>query len=81
MRIVGEIPNPHCKITIFQWNNRYLIKLETGLLEQTFKIDQFEIFDEKDLQKIVNGPFLKQALNRFSDMEKSLREALEQQLN
>jgi hypothetical protein len=77
MRIVGEIPHDVCKITLFSWNNRYLIKLELGLLEQTYKINQFDIGSEADLFKIVDNTFLTEALNRFEEMDKSLRLALE----
>ena len=77
MRIIGEIPNPDCKITLFSWNNRYLIKLEQGLLEQTYKIDQFELTSENDLQKIVNSEFITDALNRFSAMANTLQRSLE----
>ncbi len=77
MRIVGEIPHDVCKITLFSWNNRYLIKLELGLLEQTYKINQFDIGSEADLYKIVDNTFLTDALNRFDEMDKSLRLALE----
>jgi hypothetical protein len=76
MRIVGEIPHPDCKITLFSWNNRYLIKLESGLLEQTFKIDQFDI-DEASLPTLVNATFVQEALHRFDEMNRSLRKALE----
>jgi hypothetical protein len=48
MRVVGEIPHSDCKITIFSWNNRYLIKLEQGLLEQTFKVNEFDISGESE---------------------------------
>ena len=77
MRIVGEIPHDVCKITLFSWNNRYLIKLELGLLEQTYKINQFDIVAEADLYKIVDQTFLTDAINRFTEMDKSLRLALE----
>lgn len=77
MRIVGEIPHDVCKITLFSWNNRYLIKLELGLLEQTYKINQFDIGSEADLFKIVDSTFLTDALNRFEEMDNSLRLALE----
>lgn len=77
MRIVGEIPHDVCKITLFSWNNRYLIKLESGLLEQTYKINQFDIVTEADLYKIVDQTFLTDAINRFTEMDKSLRLALE----
>jgi hypothetical protein len=77
MRIVGEIPHDVCKITLFSWNNRYLIKLELGLMEQTYKVNQFDITNEADLYKIVNESFIKDAITRFQDMENSLQVALE----
>lgn len=76
MRIIGEIPNPDCKITLFSWNNRYLIKLEQGLLEQTYKINQFELTSENDLQKIVNTEFINDALIRFIEMGNTLQRSL-----
>jgi hypothetical protein len=77
MRVIGEIPNSACKITLFHWNNRYLVKLEKGYLEQTFKIDQFELASEKDLTTLVNTSFIQQAVDRFDAMEQSLSEALQ----
>ncbi len=77
MRIVGEIPHDVCKITLFSWNNRYLIKLELGLLEQTFKVNQFDITSEAELYKIVDDSFIKEAINRFQDMDNSLQLAQE----
>ena len=77
MRVVGEIPHPDCKITIFQWNNRYLFKLEAGLLEQTFKINEYDISSEEDLKKILNEEFIQQALERFQAMQVSLRTSIE----
>ena len=74
MRVVGEIPHPECKITIFHWNNRYLLKLESGLLEQTFKIEEYDLSSDDDLKKIANERFIKKALDRFHDMAMSLNE-------
>lgn len=76
MRVVGEIPHPQCKITVFSWNNRYLIKLESGLLEQTFKINQFDLAGEEDLYKIVDDPFIQEGIKRFEDMQNSLYRAM-----
>ncbi|HMV08631.1 MAG TPA: hypothetical protein PK325_05290 [Cyclobacteriaceae bacterium] len=77
MRIIGEIPHPDCRITLFAWNNRYIIKLEKGYLEQTFKIDQFDLSSEKDLNVIVNEGFMREAMIRFEAMQESLRNTLE----
>lgn len=76
MRIIAELPHPDFKITIFQWNNRYLIKIEQGYLEQTYKIDQFELA-ESDIKKVLDQAFLTQVSQRFAEMHKSLHEALQ----
>ena len=72
MRVVGEIPHPYLKITIFNWNNRYLIKLEHGSYEQTYKVSELDITSEEDLIKIVDAEFLKESEARFHDMAQSL---------
>ena len=77
MRIIGEIPHPHLKITLFHWNNRYLIKLEWGLFEQTFKLHEFDISTEEDLKKIVSDSFTTSAMKRFHEMAHELSEAIE----
>ena len=77
MRIVGEIPHPDCKITVLSWNNRYLIKIEQGLLEQTYKINQFDVFQEADLTRLLDSTFVSECLSRFEDMHKSLVQALD----
>ena len=78
MRVVGEISHPECKISIFHWNNKYLVKLEAGPFEQTFKIDEFDLASEADLKRIVNDDFIQQAMARFADMSRSLSEATDE---
>lgn len=75
MRVVGEIPHPEVKITIFHWNNRYLIKLEAGPFEQTFKVEEFDLTSEEEVKEIVNEAFIQQSIARFNDMAKSLQQA------
>lgn len=77
MRIIGEIPHPDCRITLFHWNNRYIIKLENGLLEQTFKINQFDLSSENDLRVVVNSEFIQEAMVRFEAMDQSLQKHLQ----
>jgi hypothetical protein len=77
MRIIGEIPHPDCRITLFHWNNRYIIKLEKDYLEQTFKIDQFDLSSENDLRILVNDAFIREAMIRFEAMAESLQKPLQ----
>ena len=75
MRIVKEVPNPLCKITIYSWNGKYLVKLEQGALEQTFKLSELEVTEE-ELDAILCDQFIKEALQRFEEMSTSVRNAL-----
>jgi hypothetical protein len=75
MRVVREVPHSACKITIFAWNNRYLIKLEQGLFEQTFKLNEFDLTNEDELLRIVDSQFVQESLLRFQQMYTSLNEA------
>ncbi|MEM6844723.1 MAG: hypothetical protein AAF632_21085 [Bacteroidota bacterium] len=79
MRVIGEIPHAQCKITVFYWNNKYLIKLERGWIEQTYKVPELEISGEEDIQQLVSsGNFLEKALNQFEAMEANLFKAMEE---
>jgi len=77
MRVVKEFSRPDCKITIYSWNNRYIVKLEQGTIEQTFKIDALDIENDEAVLKVLDAEFLQQALIRFQDMGQSLYEAIE----
>ncbi|HEY9005517.1 hypothetical protein [Ohtaekwangia sp.] len=72
MRVVGEIPHTDCKITLFAWNSRYLIKFERGPLEQTFKINEYDITAESELRTLIDEQFIQQTLIRFDEMQNSL---------
>lgn len=77
MRVVNEIAHPACKITVFAWNMKYLIKLERGVIEQTFKVPELEVTGDGDIEELLAGDFLNEAIERFGEMEASLGRALE----
>ncbi|HCZ34293.1 MAG TPA: hypothetical protein DHV26_00030 [Cytophagales bacterium] len=77
MRVIKELQRDEIKITLFQWNNRYLIKLEWELFEQTFKVPEWDLTSEADLDEILNPDFLNAATNRFREMAASLGQALQ----
>lgn len=77
MRVIGNIVHQQCNITFFHWNNRYLIKLEAGPFEQTFKIQEYDLASEDELKKIVNEDFIAESMARFEDMARSLGQAIE----
>ena len=75
MRVVKEYLDKPCKVTVFSWNGKYIIKLEEGPFEQTFKVSELEVLEE-ELEDILNENFLNQALDRFKEMGSSLKSAM-----
>lgn len=73
MRIVAEIPHPVIKITVFSWNAKYLIKLERGPFEQTFKVDELDVSGEEEVKQLLDEAFLAEAMQRFDDMRASFK--------
>lgn len=72
MRIVGYIEHPIIKITVMQMNNRFVLKLEANMLEQTYKFHEDDnLRTLADIEKMVDETFLQECLKRFSDMNKS----------
>ena len=76
MRVVKELQRGVLKISVFNWNNKYIIKLELGNLEQTFKISELDLYGENQIEEIISDDFLHKAISRFDDMAQSMREAL-----
>lgn len=77
MRIHKELKRGDIKISVFIWNNKYLLKFEQGLVEQTFKINESDILEENDLECFFSGNFLSEVEKRFEEMHKSLRNQME----
>ncbi|MEQ8927152.1 MAG: hypothetical protein RLO81_15130 [Fulvivirga sp.] len=70
MRIVKELVKSNIKISIFSWNGKYLLKFEQGDIEQTYKIDEFDVISESDLDKLLTEDFLKDLQQQFISMNK-----------
>ncbi len=75
MRIVKDIPHPRFKITVFSWNEKYIIKIEDGHLEQVYKLDTAQISDLNEIDNMLSTPFLLKVLERFGTMSQDFREA------
>jgi len=76
MRVVKEIINPGFRTTIFNWNNKYIIKLETSSFEQTYKIDQFDLASDEEAVQLLDSEFTQQIMTRFDQMAVDMTQAL-----
>lgn len=77
MRVIREISRDGIRISLFDWNNKYLLKFDSGMVEQTFKISAMDVLDEKDLDQLLEGVFFDEVKERFDEMHQSLHNAME----
>jgi hypothetical protein len=79
MRQVAIIPYPQVKITLLAWNGKYLLKLEQGPLEQTYKVAELDMNGveppDVEIRQILDDAFLEAAVARFQAMQQDLRAA------
>ena len=76
MRYIKDIANNKFKISIYQWNNKYIIKVESGAYEQTYKIDQYEVANVEEIEKCIDDVFLESIEMRFDMMNRDFFESL-----
>lgn len=77
MRVVKEMVREEIRVSIFSWNNKYIIKYELGPMEQTFKLSEMDVLDEVDLEVFFEGDFFQEVKGRFDEMGKSFRAQLD----
>lgn len=76
MRVVAQIPHADFTITLFAWNGKYLLKFETPLLEQTYKVREADVTGDADVIALVKDTAFMQAVTeQFMDMQATLEEA------
>ncbi len=68
MKLISEIPHPQMRITVFLWNEKYLIKFEAGPYEQSYKLDATFIENPADIEKAISDEFIEKVIQRFKDM-------------
>ncbi len=69
MRVVAELPHPDFKITIFSMNQKFVVKMERGILEQTYKIAEMDLTDGvNSVFELLDEEFLKTVSSRFKAM-------------
>jgi hypothetical protein len=75
MRIIAELPHPDFKISILNMNQKFIVKIEKGVLEQTYKIPEMDLTDGvNSVFEILDDVFLATVATRFADMHKDFKE-------
>ncbi len=77
MRIIGYIDHPTLKITLFKTGNRYSMKFESGLYEQTYKFREGEgVEGVNDLRELIDPPFIEAVAAEIQRMHRLRAQAI-----
>jgi hypothetical protein len=68
VRVIDSIPHPQLRISIFEMNAKYLVKLEAGPYEQTYKLDSADCGGLEALKLLVNDTLLVEVAACFRKM-------------
>lgn len=77
MRIIGEIPHPNLKITVFQMTNKLSVQFESGSYAQTYRLrEQKNLKHMPDIQKLVDMEMIQAVEAVFVQMHRNQNAAL-----
>ena len=81
MRIIAELPHPDCKISIFNMNQKYIVKFEQGTLEQSYKLSELDLTGGgvNEIFQILDEAFIATVVGRFKIMRTDFAEAYNRQ--
>lgn len=68
MKFIKEIPNNFCKASLFVWNNKFIIKFEAGMYEQTYKVSEYDVSGEDEIEEMLGDTFMEKVVTRFKQM-------------
>lgn len=78
MRIIGDIPHPSLKITVFKMDNRITVKFENAQFEQAYK---FNLSDQlrhlEDVKKLVDEKFISSVVDNFKNQLHTRAQAMD----
>ena len=75
MRIIDSIPHPSMSISIFQMNDKFIVKFEAGPMEQAFKFFTEDVKSVDGIKKLINNTFIETVRVRFNDMFMQMKNA------
>lgn len=75
MRIIDSIPHPSMSISIFQMNDKFIVKFEAGPMEQAFKFYTEDIKSLEKLKILINETFIETVRLRFNEMFMQMKTA------
>lgn len=81
MRLIKDLPHPKYKIQIFHYNAKYIVKIELGQFEQSYKIGDTDVTGPEEIEKMISPELLSNALKRFIEMRTDWERAFNEKNN
>jgi hypothetical protein len=68
MHFIKNLPHRSIVISLYSWNNKYIAKFESDQMEQTYKLDSYEVADLAAFEAMITATFVEKIELRFLDM-------------
>jgi hypothetical protein len=78
MRYIDDIPHPQVKISLYSWNSKYIVKIEAGPYEQTYKVAEYDVPSPDSLTELLTPAFMERVITRFQDMDRDWSEVVKE---
>ncbi|MFM6949183.1 MAG: hypothetical protein ACKOWQ_09230 [Aquirufa sp.] len=77
MHFIKEIPHDNLRISLFEWNSKYILKFETPHLEQSYKFSVLDFANQKEIEELAisssfNGFVIQTFQNMYAEMAKAI---------
>ena len=77
MHFIKEIPHDSMRISLFEWNSKYILKFETPELEQSFKFSGMDFSDQKEIEELAtSSSFQNTIIQNFKNMYEAMSQSL-----
>jgi hypothetical protein len=73
MKQLKQFSEDSLTITLFWWNQKFILKFEQNQLEQTYKISELDYTETEILELAQNQDFLESVKKRFEQMYNDLQ--------
>ena len=68
MRLVKQIPHSHFRISIYSWNEKYLLEIELDRYKQTYRWGHDEVENVDVVSSFLTPDFMEQVMGVFLQM-------------
>ena len=77
MHFIKEIPHDSMRISLFEWNSKYILKFETPELEQSFKFSIMDFSSQKEIEELAtSSSFQNTIIQNFKNMYEAMSQNL-----